>query len=57
VAPSVADKHFVDEVLMYPELGLFIDGKWKMGPGVSRTEEVIDPSTGKSLSVTFISQV
>jgi hypothetical protein len=47
VAPSVADKRFMDERVMYPELGLFIGGKWKMAPYVSRTGEVIDPSTGK----------
>jgi hypothetical protein len=46
----------VDEVLMYPELGPFIGGKWKMAHDVSHTEDVIDPPTCKSLSVKFISQ-
>jgi hypothetical protein len=56
LVPSVADKRFVDEVLMYPELGPFIGGKWKMAHDVSHTEDVIDPPTCKSLSVKFISQ-
>ena len=36
---------------MYPELGLFIGGKWKMAGDVGRTEDVIDPSTGKSFAL------
>ena len=36
---------------MYPELGLFIGGTWKMAGDVSRTEDVIDPSTGRSFAL------
>ncbi len=36
---------------MYPALGLFIDGKWKMAGDVSRTEDGVDTSTGKSFAL------
>jgi succinate-semialdehyde dehydrogenase/glutarate-semialdehyde dehydrogenase len=37
-----------DEVRMYTELGLFIDGKWLDGEG-RKGEDVINPATGKAL--------
>jgi succinate-semialdehyde dehydrogenase / glutarate-semialdehyde dehydrogenase len=41
----------MNEGVMYPELGLFIGGKWKMAGAAGRTEDVIDPSTGKAFTV------
>src|SRR5262245_66262079 len=38
-----------NEVPMYSELGLYIDGKWLNGEG-RKGEDVINPATGKALA-------
>jgi succinate-semialdehyde dehydrogenase/glutarate-semialdehyde dehydrogenase len=35
---------------MYPDLGLFIAGEWKTSGASGRSEQVVDPATGKAIA-------